>query len=82
MKSQTPFDTFATIPPESLFEHKCQLNEKTNAPPISIKQVVGSGGKGRPFPRTGIKIAHTLKTAYDVGRTVATAAAPLIAMAL
>ena len=31
---------------------------------------------------TGIKIAGHLKTAYGVGRTIATAAAPLVAMAL
>ena len=30
----------------------------------------------------GIAVAHILKSVYDVGRTVVTAAAPLVAMAL
>ena len=43
---------------------------------------LGRAERGVHFLETGIKIAGHLKTAYDVGRTVATAAAPLIAMAL
>ena len=40
---------------------------------------LGRAERGVHLLETGIKIAHTLKTAYDVGRTVATAAAPLAA---
>ena len=43
---------------------------------------LGRVEKGVHLLEKGVAVAHTLKTAYDVGRTVATAAAPLVAMAL
>ena len=78
----TPFDTilsYTTIPP---VEIKCNLKERTDDPPIASEQMVGTGGKGVHLLEKGIAVAHGLNTAYDIGKTVATAAAPLIAMAL
>ena len=49
-ESQTPFDTFATIPPESLFENKCHLKERKNDPPISGEQVARTSGKRSSLP--------------------------------
>ena len=43
---------------------------------------LGRVEKGVHLLEKGVAVAHTLKTAYDVGRTVATAAAPLVAMTL
>ena len=81
----TPFDTIlsigsdATIPP---VEIKCNLKEKTDDPPITSEQMVGTSGKGgAPLGKGNCRRART-KTAYDIGKTVATAAAPLVAMAL
>ena len=43
---------------------------------------LGRAEKGVHLLEKGIAVAHGLKTAYDIGKTVATAAAPLVAMAL
>ena len=81
----TPFDTIlsidsdTTIPP---VEIKCNHKERTNDPPITSEQMVGTSRKGGTLPGKGNCRCARTKTAYDIGKTVATAAAPLVAMAL
>ena len=79
--SRTPFDTsseWTTIPPE----------DKSKSCPIQMirqskaSKWLGRAEKGVHLLEKGIAVAHTLKSVYDIGRTVATAAAPLVAMAL
>ena len=41
---------------------------------------MGKLQKGAHMLEKGIALAHTLKGVYDTGRTIATAAAPLLAM--
>ena len=43
---------------------------------------LGRVEKGVHLLEKGVAVAHTLHNAYQVGRTVAAAAAPLVAMAL
>ena len=43
---------------------------------------LGRAEQGVHLLESGVKLAGHLKTAYDIGKTVATAAAPLVAMAL
>ena len=77
--SVTPFDTIATIPPK---ERESQPRTNKDVAPIDREQVARPCREGCTYPGKGIAIAHTLKSAYDVGRTVAQAAAPLVTMAL
>ena len=48
--------------------------------PRDNHRLMGRLQKGAHMLEKGAQIAHTLKTAWDAGRTIATAVAPLLAM--
>ena len=74
---KTPFDLDATVPP-AIPQGNCEHIRNNDVEAISREQVAWPSGQRSSCSRNWNQNSRAPETAYDVGRTIAIAAAPLV----